>query len=298
MITMRIHPAVSRAGRAAAGAALLVLAAMPPTFAHDFYLIPEISAPAPGAAFRLALHVSDVFPGVPTDWRPDKTSDFFLLDGKGRLDLKDRVPEGKPLMPRLALRSPGTAVIALVSEPSYIEIAAADFQEYLKHEGHTQILEMRDRMGAAGSPGRERYRRYVKTIVNAEGAASDVALANLNLTIEIIPEAHPAGVRPGGRLPVRVLMEGAPLAGGYLCATHAGFSKEHDAYAWCGRLDAGGRASVPIAVPGWQLIRTAKMRALAGDGRADWVSYWAALTFEVRDGGRPSPGAPARGRER
>lgn len=280
-VVRRTRPAVAGLRFTAACTALLVLGGAAPAAAHDFYLIPERSAPRPGATFRLALHVSDVFPGSPTDWRPDRTHEFFLLDGKGRLDLKDRTPEGKPLMPRVTLRSSGTTVIALVSEPSYIEIAAADFQDYLKHEGHADILEMRGRMGAAGSPGRERYRRYVKTLVNAGGAASGAALANLNLTIEIIPLAQPADARPGGRLPVRVLMEGAPYGGGQLCATHAGFSKEHDAYAWCGRLDADGRASVPIKAPGWQMLRITRMRALAGDDRADWVSYWAALTFEV-----------------
>ncbi len=285
-------------GFTAGCAVLLTLAGAAPASAHDFYLVPERSTPQPGATIRLALHVSDVFPGSPIDWRPDKTSKFFLLDGQGRLDLKDRAPEGKPLMPRVTLRSPGTSVIALVSEPSYIEIAAADFQDYLKHERHDDVLEMRSKMGAAGSPGRERYRRYVKTLVNAGGAASDVALANLNLTLEIVPEMQPAGVRPGGRLPVRVLMEGAPLAGGHLCATHSGFSKEHDAYAWCGILDTDGRASVPIKGPGWQMIRITKMRALAGDDRADWVSYWAALTFEVEAGAKLSPGAPATGNRR
>ena len=275
----RIRPGrLFRAAVVAAGVLAAGTAALP---AHDFYLIPELSAPAAGATIRLALHVSEVFPGDPVDWRADKTSQFFLQDAKGRLDLKDRVPEGKPLMPRVTLRSPGTTVIALVSQPSYIEVAAAPFQDYLKHEGHADILEMRSRMGAAGSPGRERYRRYVKTLVNAGGAGSDAALANLSLTIEIIPEAQPAAVRPGGKLPVRVLMEGMPLAGGQLCATHAGFSKGHDAYAWCGRLDAQGRASVPITAAGWQILRTTRMRPLAGDNRADWVSYWSALTFEV-----------------
>ena len=275
----RIRPGrLFRAAVVAAGVLAAGTAALP---AHDFYLIPELSAPAAGATIRLALHVSEVFPGDPVDWRADKTSQFFLQDAKGRLDLKDRVPEGKPLMPRVTLRSPGTTVIALVSQPSYIEVAAAPFQDYLKHEGHADILEMRSRMGAAGSPGRERYRRYVKTLVNAGGAGSDAALANLSLTIEIIPEAQPAAVRPGGKLPVRVHMEGMPLAGGQLCATHAGFSKEHDAYAWCGPLDPQGRASVPITASGWQIIRTTMMRPLAGDDRADWVSYWSALTFET-----------------
>lgn len=262
-------------------AAVVLAAGTAPLPAHDFYLIPELSEPAAGATIRLALHVSEVFPGDPIDWRADKTSEFFLQDAKGRLDLKDRVPEGKPLMPSVTLRAPGTTVIALVSQPGYIEIKAPEFQEYLKHEGHADILEMRSRMGASGAPGRERYRRYVKTLVDAAGAGSDAALANLSLTIEIIPEAQPAAVRPGGKLPVRVLMEGMPLAGGQLCATHAGFSKEHDAYAWCGHLDPQGRASVPITAGGWQIIRTTMMRPLAGDDRADWVSYWSALTFET-----------------
>lgn len=264
-----------------AAAAVVLVADVAPLPAHDFYLIPELSQPAAGTTIRLALHVSEVFPGDPVDWRADRTSQFFLLDARGRLDLKDRVPDGKPLMPRVTLRAPGTTVIALVTEPSYIEIKAPEFQEYLKHEGHDDILEMRAQMGAASSPGRERYRRYVKTLVNAAGSASETALANLSLTIEIIPEAQPASVRPGGSLPVRVLMEGMPLPGAQLCATHAGFSKGHDAYAWCGRLDAQGRASVPITAAGWQIIRTTRMRPLAGDNKADWVSYWSALTFEV-----------------
>jgi len=190
-------------------------------------------------------------------------------------------------MPRLTLRSPGSTIVALVTEPSYIEIEARKFQDYLKAEGHDDMLEMRDRMNQVRAMGRERYRRWVKTLVNAGGEASDVALADLNLTIEIVPEAQPAAVRAGDRLPVRVLFEGMPYDGGTLCATHAGYSSKPDAYAWCGRLDRAGRASVPIAAPGWQLLRITKMRALAGDGRADWVSYWAALTFEVAKEARP-----------
>ena len=276
----RIGPVLAR---------LAVLAAVPaaPVAAHDLCLIPELSAPAPGATLRVALHVSEVFPGDPTDWRPEKTRDFFLFDARGRLDLKGGAPEGKPLMPRLTLRSPGSTIVALVTEPSYIEIEARKFQDYLKAEGHDDMLEMRDRMNQVRAMGRERYRRWVKTLVNAGGEASDVALADLNLTIEIVPEAQPAAVRAGDRLPVRVLFEGMPYDGGTLCATHAGYSSKPDAYAWCGRLDRAGRASVPIAAPGWQLLRITKMRALAGDGRADWVSYWAALTFEVAKEARP-----------
>ena len=286
-MTSRFASAAARVGPVTACLAVLAAAPAAPVAAHDLCLLPEASAPAPGAAIRVALHVSEVFPGEPTDWRPEKTRAFFLFDARGRLDLKDRAPEGKPLTPRLTLRSPGTTIVALVTEPSYIEIEARKFQDYLRTEGHDDILEMRVRMNQDKATGRERYRRWVKTLVNAGGEASDVALTDLNLTIEIVPESQPAAVRPGGRLPVRVLFEGMPYAGGTLCATHAGYSSRPDAYAWCGRLDDAGRTSVPIKAAGWQLLRITKMRALAGDGRADWVSYWAALTFDVPAEDRP-----------
>jgi hypothetical protein len=228
---------------------------------------------------------------MPTDWRKEKTRDFFLLDAEGRLDLRGLSPQGRPLAPRLTLRSPGTTIVALVTEPAYIELEPRAFQEYLKHEGHDDILEMRRKMGQSRTPGRERYRRWIKTLVNAGGEGSEIALANATLTMEILPEAQPTTLRPGGRLPVRVLFEGMPYPGGQLCATHAGYSSRPDAYAWCGRLDDAGRASVPITTPGWQLLRITRMRALAGDARADWVSYWAALTFEVPQGGRQDRGA-------
>jgi len=267
--------------------ALLATASAGSASAHDLYLLPEPAPSAPGGTIRVALHVSEIFPGEPIDWRPEKTREFFLFDAGGRLDLKGIAPNGKPLMPGVTLRSPGTTIVALVTEPSYIEIEARKFQDYLKAEGHDDILEMRATLRQGGAPGRERYRRWVKTLVNAGGEASEVALANLNLTIEIVPEAQPADVRPGGRLPVRALFEGMPFAGGTLCATHAGFSSKPDTYAWCGRLDDAGRASVPITAPGWQLLRITRMRALAGDDRADWVSYWAALTFEIFREERP-----------
>jgi hypothetical protein len=234
----------------------------------------------------MALHASEVFPGAPTDWRPEGMRDFFLLDAKGRLDLKGLSPQGRPPGPRVTLRSSGTTIVALATEPGYIELGARAFQDYLKREGHDDILEMRQKMGQSNEPGRERYRRWIKTLVNVGGDGSEIALANATLTIEIIPEAQPDTVHPGGRLPVRVLFEGMPYPGGTLCATHAFYSSKPDTYAWCGRLDDTGRAIVPIRTPGWQLLRITRMRALAGDARADWVSYWAALTFDVPEVGR------------
>ncbi len=252
-----------------------------PAALRDSWILPDRSSPGQGETVALALHGGATFPGPVLDWRHVATRELFLVDAAGRLDLLERVHAGNPPAPRIALRSPGTTVVALVSEPVYTVIPAREFQGRLKIEGHEDILAMRRTTQSTATPGRERSRDYLKTLLNAAGAPSDTALANLNLVIEIIPETQPAAVRPGGSLPVTVLFEGMPYSGGLLCATHAGLAAAAGPYAWCGRLDAHGHASVPIATPGWQLLRTTRMRALAGDDRAEWVSYRSALTFEV-----------------
>lgn len=248
--------------------------------AHDFFLIPSDPFAAPGQAVTVAMHVSDVFPGQPTPWRVDRTREFFLVDGRGRLDLRNAPLADDPNRAGLELRAPGTAVVALVSEPTYIEIEPRHFDEYLKQEGHDDIVARRASSGGSGKPGRERYTRYVKTLVTA-GEPGAAPAAPLGLKIEIVPGSNPAEARPGTDLPVEVRFEGRPYAGGWLCATHEGYSQAHDAYAWCGRLDAGGRARVPIRAGGWQLLRITRMVPRRGDPRADWESFWAALTFMV-----------------
>jgi hypothetical protein len=268
-----------RAARIALTLGLLAAAATP-ALTHDFFLIPARSQAAPGETIEVAMHVSDVFPGPPTAWRAERVDEFFLLDASGRIDLKPPAIAGEPAAARIALRSEGTSIIALVTTPSQITLKAKDFEGYLRHEGHEEILQARASSKAAGKKERERYTRYVKTLVRA-GEPSSAALTELGLPIEIVPEAQPETLSPGESLPVRVLFQGEPYGGGYLCATYAGHSREHDAYAWCGRLDGRGRAVVPITAPGWQLLRITRMRPAPGDGRTGWESFWAALTFEV-----------------
>ena len=287
-------------GRAVSVLALaLPLAALlhVPAAADDLFLLPEGPVPAPGGTLRVGLHARGAASAPPADGRPGTPREFFLVDGQGRVDLKDRTQDALRLA-AVPLRAPGTTIVALVTETRYRTLAAGEFQESLKREGHDDILDMRARMGQGRSPGRVRERLYMKTLLDVAGEASDVALSNLQMTIEIRPEVRPSSLRSGGRLPVRVLFEGAPDAGALLCAGPASAPSRSGRAIWCGRLDDAGRASVPIATPGWQLLRTTRVRALAGDEKADWASYGAALTLHVPAGAATPGPVPARATHR
>ena len=139
------------------------------------------------------------------------------------------------------------------------------------------------------TPGRERYTRHVKTVVNAGGPQASVALTRAGLPLEIVPESDLARLRPDNRLPVRVFSGSDPYIDARICATWAGREGGHDTYAWCGRTDGAGRVQVPIEHAGWQMIRTTRLIPLRDDPKADWHSFWAALTFEVEPAPEKAP---------
>lgn len=264
--------------------------------AHDFTILPDNSRPAPDADFALAMWVGAVFPGENVPWRTGRVTELAVVDARGRRDIETPVIDGDPPRARLRLRQAGTAVVALSTDASYITMEPAEFTAYLEEEGHEAALATRRSADKAAAKGHERYTRHVKTILNAAGPGASVALTRVGLTLEIVPEKDLSKVRAGEALPVRVFFRNAPYAHGAICASDApGLAPNPDAahdtgaapgkgkgpYAWCGRLDGAGRAAVPLARPGWQMLRTARMVELRDDPKADWHSYWSSLTFEL-----------------
>jgi hypothetical protein len=298
MIPLRMRHPVDRArgtGRLLPIALPALLLATGIAAAHDFVLLPSTSTPAAGDDFDLAMRVAAVFPGEVVPWRAGHVVEFAVTDGRGRTDIESPALDGDPARARLRLRAPGTAVIALTTDPSYIALEGPEFTAYLQEEGHEAALAAR-RGALAAAPGRERYTRHVKTVLNPAGPNASVALTRFGLALEIVPEKELSTLRPGGTLPVRVFFRQGSYANGFLCASDAPEdlpppSGTHDGgaapgggkgpYAWCGRLDGAGRISVPIPRAGWQMLRTAKMIELHDDPKADWHSYWASFTFAV-----------------
>ncbi|HEV8201358.1 MAG TPA: DUF4198 domain-containing protein [Candidatus Polarisedimenticolia bacterium] len=263
--------------------------------AHDFVILPSTATPTAAADFDLGMRVAEVFPGELVPWRTGHILELAIVDARGRTDIETPAIAGDPAQAQLRLRVPGTAVVALATDPSYITLEGPQFTAYLREEGHEAPLTAR-RGDKAAAPGRERYTRDVKTLLNIAGPNASVALTRVGLTLEIVPEKDLATLAPGGMLPVRVFFRNAPYSNGLLCAADAidlaAPSGGHDTgpaapgggqgpYAWCGRLDGAGRISVPIPRAGWQMLRCTKMMDLHDDPKADWHSFWSSLTFQV-----------------
>src|SRR6266542_1047920 len=66
------------------------------------------------------------------------------------------------------------AVIAYASKPSFVELPAAKFEDYLRQQGLERIVAARARRGERAKPGREIFSRCAKAILT--GARASIAV--------------------------------------------------------------------------------------------------------------------------
>jgi hypothetical protein len=271
-----IRPRRSRVTMAAAFALVATSAA-----AGDLRLLPDLARPAPGTPFSVAVRTGGPFPGEPIAWREGRVVGLSITDARGRVEVENPVLAGEPSSARLTLRAPGTAVIAVSTDPAYVETPAGAFEACLKDDGHDDALRFRAAAGRSGAPGRERSTSHLKTLINIGGPNASVALSRTGMTLEIVPEEDLSHLRPGGHLPVRLFYRGDPDVEDRICIAGEGPARGEGGYDWCGRPDGAGRASVPISAAGWQVIRATRLIPIRDDPKADWQSFRTTLTFRV-----------------
>ena len=189
--------------------------------------------------------------------------------------------------------APGTYAVGVSTAARVIELAAEDFNDYLKHDGVDDTLRARERDGQLDKPARERYSKHVKAIVQVGEARSGAFATRLGYPIEIVPRQNPYELSVGDTLEVTVLRGGVPLEGQLVYASHAGFHG-HDATgahieAVKTRTDARGVAAIRLISDGQWYVRLIHMVKVQ-EPEVDYESNWATLTFELR---APSSEPPA-----
>lgn len=267
--------------RVAIGLVVLLLAVVP-AGAHDYWLQPESFFPEVGKVVALRLHVGDHFASeAERPFQRKPTLKFQVLGAKETHDLNPLGEEGKTPVARITARAPGTHLIRMERAPQLIKLDAEKFNRYLAEEGLDRILAERRQAGQDKAEGRERYSRYLKALIQAGDRSDDTYRRVLGQTLEIVPQANPCDQKVGATLPVLVLFEGKPLAGARLNACH-----QVDGKAVVRSLTTSdaGLATVKVERSGPWLIRLVHMRRCSDDKEkeADWESFWAALTFGVR----------------
>ncbi|MCC6536422.1 MAG: DUF4198 domain-containing protein [Bryobacterales bacterium] len=259
---------------------LLLLTAAASLLAHDLYLRPRAFRIPRGRTALVEFHNGDAFPQSQSPPVLARVRDAQVVSAGGVQPVRPLRVEGRAAV--ADFRPPDAAAFLLIARtvPNYIELAPHLFTEYLEHESLLHVIEWRRKHGEADKPGRELYSKYVKSIVHTGGPDPFVCKPT-GQTIEFVPQVDPAALQLGQPLQVQVLFRGAPAAGLHVEAASnslAGAVKLRQ----LGRTDAQGRISIPLDTAGLWKLHAIKMERRTDTREADWESFWASLTFEVR----------------
>lgn len=243
--------------------------------AHDQWLLPEQFRAAPNAPVPVRLYVGERF--EPEEERPYERAKFQSIDAFSRAG-KLALASSENQKPLLSIATDSTVLIAAEKAPQTIILEPSRFDAYLHEEGLDAIVNDRATRNEKHLAGRERYTRYLKTVVRRGSGSEEVVRRTVGQKLEIVLDRDPAGLGWGADLPIHILFEGKPLAN----ATVESFARDGTSFTQKRRTDASGATSF-VAFPGQWHVRLVHMRrCTATCNDVDWESFWASYTFEVR----------------
>lgn len=246
--------------------------------AHDFWLQPAQFQVAVGAPLSATFQVGHG--SLRERWnnndRINMLGDFFA----GRRDdrLRDLRSGGDAdLITRLA--PPGLHILGMQSKYASSELPAIRFNDYAKVEGLTLILKARQRMGKSGTPGRERYSRRAKSLIEVgmqKQSNQSSATRPIGLKLEIVPDRNPYALDASRILPVHVLYDGRRLAGATVKLTNLANDEKPVAIAI---TDQTGRARFRVPASGNWLLNVVWSEPVTDDKQVDFDTTFSSLTF-------------------
>ena len=251
-----------------------------PATAHEFWLWPDVFTASPPGSVRLAQRVGENFVG---DVVPFSTTHVFSMwhySNTGTKNLMTRIP-GATLLPAMTveLTAGGTHLVAVDTRPSVVTLPAEKFSAYLRDEGLDAILAMREASGVASTPGRERFRRNVKTLLRAGGKSDAIFSTRTHQQLEITPSSNPFTLRPGGRFAATVRFGGKPLGNALVKAWHR--MPDGRLTVIRNRSTATGAVRFTLPYAGPWMISTVHMIPTVADQDIDWDSFWGNMTFSL-----------------
>jgi len=238
------------------------------------WIEPQTFTPNTGDIVGVKLRVGQNLMGDPLPRSASLFKNFIFEDATGRKDLVGR--EGSNPAGFLRVNAPGLLVIGYNSNPSPVELESEKFNLYLKEEGLDAILAQRANKPAAKV--RELFSRCAKSLVYNGPAAAIQNDRALGFPLELIAERNPYAQSAATGIPFRLTYNNQPLAGTLVIAMNRlnPMEKVH------ARTGKDGRVRLHLSPGGMWLVKAVHMTPAPAGANADYMSYWASLTFEMR----------------
>jgi uncharacterized GH25 family protein len=248
-----------------------------PLFAHDMWIEPATFFPESGQIIGVGLRVGEDLLGDPIPRDPALINQFVVEDATGRKPVVGRDGADPAGFFRAAMA--GLLIIGYRSNPSAVELEADKFNQYLKEEGLDSVAALRASRNESGARARELFSRCAKSLVLSGSPSEAQGDRLLGFTLELVAERNPYALRAGQDLPVRLTFENRPLAGALVVA----MNRLNPSEKLTARSDSDGRVRFRLKQSGMWLVKAVHMVPAPAGAKAEWTSYWASLTFALKD---------------
>lgn len=247
--------------------------------AHEFWMLPGSFLIPPGGKTSLTLASGEDFRGAKVTFSAPVVAALRHYSLGRVTDLRPRIPTNGELreLP-LVFAEPGTHLIAFDTHPSSITLGAEKFQAYLRGEGLDFIARKREVSGKAATPGRERFRRNIKTLVQVGDRLDATYKLRTGQRLEIVPLVNPFSKGAGDEVGFQVLFDGRPLPTALMQAWHKQGGQTSIIKT---KTDLSGRATIALPLPGAWMVSVVHMVPARNTPDHDWDSYWGNLTFAL-----------------
>lgn len=262
------------------------LSAEAPASAHDKWLEVEPAVTAQPAPTKVYLATGEALrqPELLPERRARRVLNFEVRSAAGVKNLAPSFREDQQPIAALPSLSPGSHLIRFDGSPIDIELDATKFGAYLLDERLIDVLSERQRRAEEDAPGRERYSRHLKALVQVGDKLDPLVLQPVGQELEIIPLAMPHSLRAGQELQFKVLFHGQPLSGRAVSMAHKWRNRVSEVFQ---RTSDAGIVKFAVEPRGQWLVRLIHMHRAEGPdatGGIDWRSHWASLSFSYAEG--------------
>lgn len=256
---------------------ILILAALIGIAAttHDYFLVPESFFLHKGDKLDLHLLTGDTF--IKQDevkYQPAKTARFMLYEGSKKTDLSKMAKDGAAPLISYSLAINGQALAELILNTDYNESSRDSYAEFLTGEGLDKLGEK----VKSGSQFRikEKFIRYLKTLVSVEDHDGNAYEKVLNENYEIILKDNPYKKRYGDDVSAQIRFAGKPAKGAVVML----YIKAVSGNVYTQKLiaDAKGELTFTMSREGIYMLRSVRIEPTT-DKDADYQGWWTSYTF-------------------
>ncbi|MCP5052537.1 MAG: DUF4198 domain-containing protein, partial [bacterium] len=133
--------------------------------AHDMWLVPGEFHVTPGQPVVLFINTGMDFPKSLNSVSPERVKHSVLVGKSTKEKLTGLTVKGKSLTANCTVKKPGTYIAAISLHPKEIKMDAKEFNEYLLHDGLSDVHKLRKKEGILDQDAVEYYSKYGKTII-------------------------------------------------------------------------------------------------------------------------------------